>query len=160
MKRINLGHGKYAKVDDEDYSYLSEFRWSCVDGYAVRSEYVSRAGGRQRNRHIRMHRAILSAPVGLEVDHINRDRLDNRKRNLRLCSHGENQRNGSIRRDNTSGYVGVTYHRPRGTWQARLRFSGKRVTIGYFSSPTDAAKARDAYIDSIKDEFATRSFAA
>jgi hypothetical protein len=97
MKQIQLsgknGKDKYTLVDDEDYDRYKHLSWYLSDtGYALRAV---RYGDRSENkkRRIRLHRLIMNAPESKEVDHINGDKLDNRRKNLRLCTHRENMLN-------------------------------------------------------------------
>ena len=83
-------------VDDLDYESLSKFRWTICNRYPVRIEYYNG----KRVRSIYMHREILNCPIGLEVDHINGDPLDNQRNNLRTCTHLENSRNRKISKNN------------------------------------------------------------
>ena len=76
------------------------------------------------------------------VDHINRNPLDNRKCNLRVCSQQQNTINRSLRNDNTSGKSGVTFNKRIGKWQANVYISGKRHHLGYFDNKEDAITAR------------------
>lgn len=140
MKKIPLPHGLFAIVDDDDYQELSKYKWHFNDGYAQRT-VTRRKNGIKVNKTIRMHRQILNAPPEKQVDHINRNRLDNRKANLRLCSGYENARNHGLRKDNTSGYVGVTYEKNNKKWVAKIRYRGERKHIGSFDCIHDAAKA-------------------
>src|SRR5687767_1877850 len=91
MKQIPTSRGFFALVDDADYEWLSKMRWSYVNGYAVRNG-------------TNMHRLITSAPVGMDVDHIDRNRLNNQRSNLRVCTHKENMQNIANRRDVKSVY--------------------------------------------------------
>lgn len=116
-------------------------------GYAVRSE-----GGRP----ILMHRVIASAPPGLEVDHINRNRLDNRRSNLRLTDYTGNMRNCSRNRRNTSGYKGV--RRLGNRWAARLKCDGEWCCLGWFNTPEEAAVAYDLMAMALFGEFAATNF--
>lgn len=75
------------------------------------------------------------------VDHINLNGLDNRRGNLRLCTDGQNKANGRIRRDNTSGYRGVYWNASANKWQAYISVNSKRLYLGVFSDPWDAAVA-------------------
>lgn len=102
MKRVELTKGMFAKVDDDDYDRVVALgAWHCIPiskelAYACNS---SRHQG--RHKKVYMHRFIMNAPKGLEVDHINHDGLDNRKSNLRVCTHSENLRN---RKEAAKGY--------------------------------------------------------
>ncbi|MMZ67947.1 hypothetical protein D1872_305870 [compost metagenome] len=100
MREIPLTQGKVAIIDDEDFEKVSAYKWcySSTIGYAVSRKVVN--GKRQP---VLMHRLILDAPPGLVTDHINHDKLDNRKANLRLCTRHENNRNMPLRSNNKSG---------------------------------------------------------
>jgi hypothetical protein len=92
MKEIQLTKGKVTIVDDEDFEYLNQWKWSAV----VKSNTIYAKRGQVINGKfyiIPMHRSILNPTIGLEVDHINRNGLDNRRNNLRCVSHAENCRN-------------------------------------------------------------------
>lgn len=82
MKEIILSNGKIAIVDNEDFKRLNKYKWSFVQGYAFRNTHRNR-----KNGTVRMHREILKAPMGTDVDHKNGNRLDNRKENIRVCTH-------------------------------------------------------------------------
>jgi hypothetical protein len=75
-------------------------------------------------------------------DHINRNRRDNRKRNLRKCTPQENTRNASLRSDNTSGFIGVWWDKSMNKWCAQMVIDGKTMNFGYFTDKTDAIIAR------------------
>lgn len=77
-----------------------------------------------------------------EIDHINGDRGDNRIENLRECSKLQNSQNLRIGVRNNSGYIGVSFYRPNGKWQARITVNSKRISLGYFNSPYEANVAR------------------
>lgn len=118
-KEIILTRGKTALVDDSDYPYLSQFKWHCTHyGYAVR--FLGR-------KVVWMHRLILNAPTSLTVDHINRNKLDNRRANLRLATHAENCRNVLKTRANTTGVQGVGFHKRSGKWRAYIRIGYRQI---------------------------------
>ena len=132
--KIKLTRGGHTIVDGSDFKYLSQFNWHKNHyGYAVRSV----SGGRK----ILMHREIMDTPKGLDTDHINHNPLDNRKVNLRVCEHGQNQANHTIQKNNTSGFKGVYWHNQRQKWWARLQYKGKQRSLGLYSDKIDAAKA-------------------
>lgn len=107
------------------------------DGYLVSCYYFN---GRQR--FVRFHRIVMRAQPGQFVDHINKDRSDNRKQNLRCCCRSENARNRGLYSTNTSGVTGVFYDRERGKWVASITYDHKRKLLGRFTSKDDAIKAR------------------
>lgn len=136
MKRIPLTQGKFALVDDEDFEWLSQYKWHLSHyGYAVCNEYL----GGYRSRGLRMHRLVMGAPHDMVVDHINHDKLDNQKNNLRICKSRQNQYNMKRRKDNTSGFKGVRWHQNK--WNARIYVSGKETNLGSFDDKLEAAKA-------------------
>lgn len=156
MSEIPLTQGRIALVDDEDYEQLARHSWSFDGrGYAVRGVWV--AG---RVKKVRMHRQILSAAEGVEVDHVNGNGLDNRRSNLRLCEHHQNARNVRPRQGCTSQYKGVYWHRQSGKWRARLRFGGKHISLGLYVSEQDAARAYDAAARQHFGAFARTNFEA
>jgi hypothetical protein len=134
-----------AIVDDSDYEIQWQHRWSLVNGYACRSEGSSH----QRNYvHIFMHREILGLPRkghDLEGDHINADRLDNRRENLREVTHAQNMQNRLIRVHKTSIYRGVHWESSKAKWRAAARLNNRHHHIGYFSDEEQAASAAQAW---------------
>lgn len=81
-------------------------------------------------------------PKGMQIDHINHDRCDNRIENLRLVKGKENQKNMSIRKDSKSGVTGVRFRVDRGKWIARVKVDGKTINLGSFDTKWEAIKAR------------------
>jgi hypothetical protein len=152
--RIPLPHGLFTIVDAEDAPRVTTgHKWHLdADGYAVRG------GGRAKTLNEKLHRVILNAPKGSEVDHINGDKLDNRKCNLRFVTHQQNCAGAPKRRSNTSGYKGVTWE-PRATaWRVYIRIDGKQVHLGHFKDLEEAARAYDAAAVEAWGEFAHRNF--
>ena len=95
----------------------------------------------------------MRAPAGLDVDHIDGDGLNNRRSNLRACTHTENGRNRKLSKNNTSGLKGVNA-REAGKWQAMIKTSGRILHLGVFDSKMEAAKAYDAAALRLYGEFA------
>ncbi len=91
---------------------------------------------------------------GFDIDHINGDGLDNRKSNLRICKHGENQYNSKMPKNNTSGYKGVYWDKRRNKWISQININGKHVYIGQFINAIDAANAYDKAAMQYHKEFA------
>lgn len=140
MRKIKLTQGKYALVDDEDYEELSMYKWHTVSShktfYATR---VTRVGWKIGRMY--MHQAILGSKDGLEADHINRNGLNNQKKNLRLVTRSENCFNRGKRSDNSSGFIGVTWRKREKDWRARITFYGKRIELGQFKKKSHAIAA-------------------
>lgn len=140
MKTIPLTRGLVAIVDDEDYERLNEFKWHAnSEGYAVRAV---RNDVREQVR-IRMHRSVqgISAIDIRCVDHINGNRVDNRKENLRVCTRAENQANRKAQRNNTSGFKGVHWVKRSQKWTAQIMTGGKSHSLGYFETAEAAYSA-------------------
>lgn len=135
MKKIPLTQGKYALVDDEDFERVSQYKWFYSRGYAVRSVRRPKKGT------IFMHRFIMSTPEGTFTDHIDGNRSDNRKQNLRFCTYAQNLRNTSGK-GARSGYKGVyPSSKTGGNWAARIRHGHLFKTIGTYSTKEEAAIA-------------------
>ena len=129
MKKIKLTQGKYALVDDQDFKFINQWKWCFDNRYAHRKEGVKK---------IYMHRLIMNTPNDLTLDHINRDRRDNRKTNLRNCTRSENQKNLPKFINGTSQYKGI--HKQGKYWRTRIRVNGKKIHGGYFVDEVSAAK--------------------
>lgn len=137
MKAITLGRSGFsAIVDDEDYDNLIQYRWSLVKG--KRTLYASTTINK---KIIYMHRLILGAPKGIDVDHIRRYGLDNRRSNLRLATTRQNIANGSKHIDNKTGFKGVSRDKRRTGYYATIGVNSKTLFLGYFQNPVDAAMA-------------------
>lgn len=139
MKKIALsgshGKGLFAIVDDEDYERLIKHSW-CMDvggGYPM---------SRVNYKAIRMHRMIMSAPKGMHVDHINRDKLDNRRSNLRVATPSQNAHNTGIKVTNKSGFKGVSYSVRDKRWLAQVKINYKNIVLGRFKDKESAIKCR------------------
>ena len=143
MREIPLSQGKFAKVDDDDFQRISKYKWSYINGYAKRAQY--REDGERRLYGL--HRFImgLSMESDLMVDHINGDKLDNRKENLRICTKGQNNNNHGPKNrlgKSTSKYKGVSYKKDTvKKWRARIAVEGREINLGRFSSEIEAARA-------------------
>lgn len=147
-KQILLSKGKVTIVDDEEFDKLSQNKWYCSHyGYAVRTY----RNGKKRGMYW-MHRQIMNCPDNMEVDHINGNRLDNRKENLRLCSRLENCKNISTPITNNSGYKGVSLDKRRGKFRAYITIENKQKWLGYFNTAKEAAvKYNEAAIEYYKE---------
>ncbi len=148
MKQITLTKGQTTCVDDTDYDRLLGIgRWSCNNkGYAV--HYTTVSG---EMLVLYMHRIILDAPAGMVVDHINGDRLDNRRDNLRLGTISQNNANRQHYSTSEAPFKGLSWN--RGKWQVRIGVNGRRVYLGRYASPTTAALMYDAAARHFYPEF-------
>ena len=144
-----LNKGKFTKVDLEDVEFISQWKWCCdTNGYAVR---IARVRGGSKT--IRMHRKIMNPLDHQVIDHINHDILDNRKKNLRICSQSENSANQRIKSNNSSGYKGVCLIK-NGRYRSRVMKDGKQVHLGYYSTAKEAGKAYNKKAKELFGEFA------
>lgn len=145
------GAGLVALVDDEDAVRALTFRWHfSVRGYAVTDS---------EGRKLTLHRLVLGALPGDEIDHRNGDKLDNQRSNLRRCTHVENMRNQRRHKPESSIYKGVTWDRARRRWHAKITVLYKTINLGRFPDEASAAHAYDAAAREHFAEFARTNFA-
>ena len=157
MKEILLTQGKITLVDDEDYDFLMQWKWSLVKGN--RTLYAQRKTGfrHQKNKNIWMHRLILNVPDGKQTDHIDHNGLNNQKSNLRICNNSQNQINKRIIKKGKSKYTGVTFVKNKYI-VAQISVEHKHINLGYFKTEELAAKAYDEAANRMHGEFATLNF--
>ncbi len=135
VRRIPLSNGQFVLVDAADYEWLSRYHWHLTGGgYAARCE---------NNKRILMHREIMQPPPGKFVDHINHQRGDNRRRNLRNCTCAENQQNQRRQICSKSRFKGVRYLRHSRRPYAKLVFRRQQVWLSFFDEEAAAARAYD-----------------
>lgn len=137
---IPLTRGYSAIVDDEDYEWLSRWKWyALVDKhtvYAAREETVN-----GNSTCVMMHRRICNTPDGYETDHWDGNGLHNCRANLRVVTKSQNMWNRKPQTNGTSPHKGVGWHKSRQKWRARIRVNGQQFHIGHFNSEKDAAAA-------------------
>jgi len=140
MKQIFLSQDKVALVDDEDYLIACQYRW-----YAVKGKYTWYATTRQKNngemKTLYLHRIIMRAKEGIEVDHIDGDGLNCIRENMRLCTALDNNRNRRIQRGNKSGYKGVRWDSRLEKWRSEISVKNKVTHLGVFIQKKDAGLA-------------------
>lgn len=146
MKKIKLTQGKYALVDDADFEWLNQWKWTHGHNEAHRN-----AGG---GKWIKMHRLIMDEPEGMVVDHKNNNRLDNRRDNLRICTQQQNTLNSPIRKSNKSGYKDIWWDKSREKWFVQIMCKGKKHTVGRFANIKEAIQARNSRIIELHGDFA------
>ena len=105
-----------------------------------------------------MHRMIMQAPKGVEVDHINGNGLDNRRENLRLATRHENCRNARKQQGCSSRYRGVSWYKTKQRWESRLNFNGRLYHLGYHDDEEDAARIYDNKARELFGDFVTVNF--
>lgn len=150
MKVIELTKGYAAIVDDEDFERVAQWRWCALVGkYTV---YAMRNSGKKG--FIYMHRFLMNAPSGAEVDHKNGNGIDNRRTNLRLGTKAQNQHNSKCKKHNKLGVKGVTFIKSTGKFHAKIRANKKTVFSAYFKTVEAAKAARDVAVQQHHGEFA------
>lgn len=151
-KRIKLSQGRFALVDAEDFEFLRQFSWY-ASWQPDAGTFVARAT--VNGKRVLMHRLIMKAPNGKEVDHANHKTLDNRKLNLRLCTRVQNCQNARLRRTRTLGkYKGVYKQRDREYWRAEITVCKKTIALGSFATERQGAAAYNKAAKKYHGEFA------
>lgn len=146
---VPLTQGYEAVIDAADVALVEGWNWFALvqrrkDG-SVKCVYAWREAWHEgERRSLRMHRHLMESPDGFQVDHEDGNGLNNRRENLRVATHAQNQRNARARIDNSSGVKGVGWSSARGKWRARIRVDGTRHDLGFFRTKREAA---DAYAD-------------
>lgn len=142
FKLIKLKTNVFTKVDNKHFEYLSRFKWHLSnDGYA----YSNKLG--------KMHRFLMGYPKEGEVDHKNRNKIDNRKINLRIASRSQNNAN-KLPKKFTSIFKGVSWHKGTMRWRATITKNRKQTHLGFYDNEKDAAKAYNLKAIEIYGEFA------
>ena len=139
VRRISLANGRgIAVVDTIDFEMVSRYSWWLhTGGYA--KAYTG--GGRKNPKQIYMHRLIMRAEAGQEMDHRNGNKLDNRRSNLRFCTRSQNMANISAHVDGLNKLKGVTFDRRWNKYYARIQVEGRRIWLGNFQYAYEAAQA-------------------
>jgi hypothetical protein len=154
MAQIKLSKSKeFAIVDADDIEKLPKCPWRLnaygyVVGYIKISKYVYSQPF--------IHRVIINCPHGFAIDHINGDKLDNRKCNLRIVTAQQNKMNSSVYKNNKSGFKGVNLEGRK--YRATIKLNGKKMHIGLFETPEQAAKAYDEIAKNIFGEYARLNY--
>ena len=129
---------KYVLIDSVDFNKISSYSWYLRPYYRSKTKFKVATATKPI---IYMHRLIMNCPDELVIDHINGNALDNRKRNLRVCSVSNNAKNRSKNKNNTSGHTGVHWCKKNNKWKSRIRCDKKSYHLGFYTNVLDAAKA-------------------
>lgn len=132
MKIIHLSgkhNDKFVIVDDVDFEWANSQKW-----------YLHQKGYALNSKHFRMHRLINQTPKGLQTDHENGNKLDNRRGNLRTCNNSENHYNIKRMSNNTSGHKGISWSKAAKKWHAYINKDGKRTYLGIFDDKQEAIR--------------------
>ena len=175
VKQIIIESKKNGKftilIDEEDWDRVKKYKWNVrvrpntnyvranipnpEGGFRNRPRKDGSPGGTKRESTLSMHRFIMDAPKGMQVDHINGNGLDNRKCNLRICTKSDNAKNRRLNKNSKSGFKGVSPRKSKKSpWVAQI--SGR--LIGYYDDPEEAAKAYDEEAKKEYGEFARLNF--
>lgn len=137
------------KVDDEDFEMLSQYKWRISKGY-VRT--TIKIYGKWKN--IFMHRLIMNTPKGMFTDHIDRNKLNNTKNNLRIVTSQQNNMNVQKRKNCSSKYKGIHWFKRDKKWQAQIMINNKHIYLGLFKNEIDAAIAYNNKAKELFGEYA------
>ena len=162
MAELNVGRNHIAKVDEKYAEVLKLFRWHLSGGKRNTQRYAATLID---NKTVYMHRLIMQMECKRalrkhdEVDHINSDRMDNRLCNLRLCIHHENTMHQGKRKDNTTGYIGVSFEpRLQKPYRAKIFLNSKNLHLGGYDTLEEAVKQRDLAAVKYFGDFAKLNF--
>lgn len=137
VKKVVLTQKKVALISDADAEAIYQFKW-----HAVRIHNAWYAAASVGGTRIYMHRFVLSPPDNAEIDHINGNGLDNRRSNLRICTHAQNLANQQPQsRKKYSRFKGVTWCKRDKIWIAQIKVAQRRYSLGRYDDEADAARA-------------------
>lgn len=146
MKTLELATGELVELDDEDYRLYRHIPW--------------RFNGLVHRQGLYLHKLIVKALYGYvgEVDHKDRNRLNNRRDNLRPATRSENMMNQGLKSTNSTGYKGVSFYRSTGKYRAQIQYRGNKIFLGYYTDVVEAAKAYDKAAKHYHKDFAFLNF--
>jgi len=149
MKTITLNQGPLVLVDDENYELLRRYSWNLhPKGYAARTDA-------QAQRQVLMHRQIMDFPTTGCVDHLDANKLNNQRNNLRVVSVGLNTQRGGLRRNNTTGFVGVGWDSRLSMYRTTIKVAGRHIELGRFRA---LRKAVAAYNEAAIEHFGETAY--
>lgn len=132
-----LADGTTFLFDEDCFDQIKDIKWYRWESRTGSGVYMMDCRGKVLHTH------LVSCPSGYVVDHISMDTLDNRRCNLRICTHQQNLCNRALQRNNTSGVTGVSFYPPRGKYTARIKASQHGIHLGYYPTFMEAVQARN-----------------
>jgi len=148
--RCTLPNGRSFVFDAADYPLIKQYSWR-VDEHGYVRSWCKEYG------HFKLHRLLMGFDSAELVDHINGNPADNRRENLRLATPEQNAQNSAMRKDNMTGFKGVTRH-VSGKYQSRINVAKHCISLGYFNDPVSAAQAYDEAARRYHGEYARLNF--
>jgi hypothetical protein len=143
---VETTKGIYFKIDHADEEKVLAYHWNFGNTGYLQTEKMG--------KRFYLHRFLMEAGKGEQVDHINGDKLDNRRANLRICTRSQNFYNKGRQSNNTSGYKGVTFCKATKKWRAQIWFNKKRLSIGRYKTKEEAALEYNKMANKYHAEFA------
>ena len=137
--RGKYGVGLFALVDAEYAELVFKYSWYTSTGHACAN--IPSLDGKRKGRTLTMHRLLMQEPTGMDVMHMNGDKLDNRMSNLRVVTRSQTAQASCVKASNTSGFRGVSFHKGAGRWQASIKSNGKNYHLGTHDTPEEASAA-------------------
>lgn len=141
-----LKDGTVFVFDADLFDLIKSIKWY-LGNKGERRPYIMDKDGRT------LHQVLFSIRKGYELDHINLDTLDNRRCNVRFCTHQQNQINQPLQRNNTSGVSGVRYYKARSKFVARIKICQKDIHLGYYVTFEEAVQARNVGMECMFGEY-------
>lgn len=155
IKIISKKHGeKIVLIDKKDFDKFKKYTWvvsfRCNKFYCIAAVRIN-----NKRTTIRLHRYLMNCPRGMEIDHKNGDSLDNRRKNLRICTRAENSMNmAKSSHKMSSKYKGVHFYKRYKNYQVSIKFKQKKIHLGYFDNEIEAAKAYNKKAKELFGKFA------
>ena len=154
---ISKTHGQHnIIIDDEDWEMVKLYNWHIEYAPATLTYYVNtnKCDNNGKQHNLRLHRYLTNCPKDKMVDHINHDGRDNRKSNIRICTHEENQWNRYKKRNNNNRYKGVSKSKKSKKWRSYINVNTKAIYLGSYPDEISAAKAYNEAAIKYYGEFA------
>jgi len=159
---VPLTQGQTAIIDEADAERVLVYKWfaSKDKTYSGGGKFVAKRNVVHKGKRTveSMHKFIMNTPESLCIDHIDRNPLNNTRKNLRLSTKAENLRNRSKQVNNKSGYKGVCWNKQAQKYHAQITHKGKRIHLGYYRNAEDAARVYDLKAKELFGEFAYLNF--